>query len=130
MIVQVPRLATLAATALCAACATTEVDPKLQHYVDQMATNSERYEACTQGHLKQYAAAKTLTDDKVVRAAMKQCAVYAENACHAQVQRDNYVAGIKEVTPQDKSAAVNACLDTVTAARRTALDESLAGLRS
>lgn len=129
MTVQTRLLAALAVSTVCAACATIEVDPKLQHYADQLATNGERYEACTQGHLKQYAASKTLTDDKVVRAAMKQCAVYAENACHAQVQRDNYVAGIKEVTPQDKSAAVNACMDTITAARRTALDESLAGLR-
>lgn len=125
-----PRLlAALAAVTLCAACATTEVDPKLQQYTDQLAINSERYEACTRGYLKQYAASTTMSNDKVVRAAMKQCEVYAGYACHAQVLRDNYVAGIKDMAPRDKSAAVNACLEALNTQRRTALNDSLAGLR-
>ena len=60
---------------------------------------------------------------------MKQCALYANNYCHAQVQREALVAGSGVLPPDAETGAEATCLQTLTAERRAALRAELAKSR-
>lgn len=119
----------LCVAALMAACATTKVDPEVESYTQQMKTNKARYEACTRGYTSQYAQSETASNASVISAAMKQCALYARNYCHAQVQREVLIAGGGVLPPDAETGAESTCLQTLTGERRAALRAELAKSR-
>ena len=122
-------LTAIAGTALCAACATTPADSKLRQYQDQLATNTQRFNACTEGLLKHYASSASTDDEKVIERTLKQCAVYASNTCSSQVQLDDYIAGRKVTSAPNRAAAESACLASLTTARRVTLLNALVDIR-
>ncbi len=122
-------LPALFVAALVTACATTEVDPEYEEYTEQMKLNQTRYESCTKGYVAQYSKSETASNAKVITAAMKQCALYATNYCHAQVQRDAHVAKSGVLPPAAEASAEAACLQTFNGELRTTLRAQLARSR-
>lgn len=130
LLATLPRpLPALLVVALATACATTEVDPEYEEYTEQMQRNQDRYESCTRGYVTQYAKSETASNAKVITAAMKQCALYARNYCHAQVQRDAHVAGSGVLPPDAEASAEATCLQTFNGELRTTLRAQLAKTR-
>ena len=61
---------------------------------------------------------------------MKQCAVYARNYCHAQVQRDNMDAGGEEMEPEAETSAREQCEQSFTDEKHASFTAELAKTRA
>jgi len=123
------RTAVVVTSLLCTALTGCNTAPRHSEqyliYSEQITGNQQRLEECSRNQAQHYAASSQFSNDKIARAAWKQCKVYANNYCHATAAREALDREPSQETNDWTEARKQDCLRVLAQATQSALLDHL-----